>query len=131
MANYFVRKRSYGPNNPHQREHEDIPLMMVVHDYTPISLVEGGAFRRMVTRLDPSIGPLTRSKLTRVLIPHQIQKAETEVSVLLDGVRCIVISYDLWIPKTTQDFFNDGSFHMLSCQRLFSYLYAYHNIHRW
>ena len=38
MANYFVRKRSYGPNNPHQREHED-HLVMTAHAYTPISLV--------------------------------------------------------------------------------------------
>ena len=55
IDNYFVWKRSYDPNNPHQREHEDNLVTMLEHAYTPLSLVEGDAFRRMVTHLDPSI----------------------------------------------------------------------------
>ena len=55
MANYFVRKKSHGPNNPHQIEHEYNLVMIMAHAYTQLSLVEGGEFRRMVTQLDPSI----------------------------------------------------------------------------
>ena len=34
-----------------------------------------------------------------------MKKSETDVSSLLDGVRCVVISYDLWMYKTTEDIF--------------------------
>ena len=55
MTNYFVWKRSYGPNHPHQIEDEDHLLTMMAHAYTPLSLVEGDEFHRMVTNLDPYI----------------------------------------------------------------------------
>ena len=60
----------------------------------------------MVTHLDPSIQPIARSKLTRTTIPHKCKKTETDVSSLIDGVRCVVISYDLWMSKMTQDIFS-------------------------
>ena len=62
---------------------------------TPLSLVEGDAFQRMVTHLDTSIKPTTRSKLTWTLIPQKLHNTEIEVSTLLVGVSCVVISYDL------------------------------------
>ena len=51
------------------------------------------------------------------------------MSTLIDGVLCVVISYNLWMSKTTQAFFNDGAFHTLSCQVAWSHWYVYHNIH--
>ena len=40
-----------------------------------------------------------------------MNKVETDVSLFLDGVRCVVIfcvvvSYDLWMSKTTQEIFS-------------------------
>ena len=60
----------------------------------------------MVTHIDPSIRPIIRSKLTRTLIPPKLDKTATYVSSLLDGVRCVVIYYDLWMSKTTQNIFS-------------------------
>ena len=39
MANFFVRKESYGPNHPHHMEHEDNQVMILVHAYTSLFLV--------------------------------------------------------------------------------------------
>ena len=83
----------------------------------------------MVTHLDTSIRNIIRSKMTRTLVPQKLQKVETKVSTLLDSVSCVLISYDLWMSNTTQDFFNDGAFHTLSCQVAWSHWYVYHNIH--
>ena len=71
-------------------EHEDHLVMMMAHTYTLLSLPEGEAFHMMVPHLDPSIQPITRSKLTRTLIPHKLKKVETDVSSFLDGVRCFL-----------------------------------------
>ena len=59
----------------------------------------------MFNHLDPSIQHITRSKLTSYFTRKKLNKAETYVSSLLDGVHCVVISYDLWISNTTQDIF--------------------------
>ena len=60
----------------------------------------------MVTHLDPSIQPITRSKFIRTLISQKLKKAETDASSLLNVVRCVFISYDLWMSKTKQDIFS-------------------------
>ena len=39
MANYFVSKRSYVPNHPHQRDQEDHLAMIMAHAYTPLLLL--------------------------------------------------------------------------------------------
>ena len=78
-------------------------MIMMAHAYIHLSLVDVEAFLRMVTHLDPSIRPITRSIFISTLIPHKLKKEETYVSSLLDGVRCVVISYDLWMSKMTQD----------------------------
>ena len=54
-VNYFVKNKSYGPNHPHQMDHEYHLLMMMLHAYTSLSLVEGEAFPRMATHLDSYI----------------------------------------------------------------------------
>ena len=79
--------------------------MMMAHSYAHMFLVEGGAFRRMVTPLNLSIQNITRSKLTRTIIPHKFNKAETDSYSFLDGVIFVVVSYNLWISKNTQDIF--------------------------
>ena len=105
MANYFGRENSYGPNHPHQMEHEYPLVIMIAHTYTPLPLVEGGSLRWVVNCLDLSIRSMNRYKFTRSLISQKLNKAEKEVSKFLDGVRCVVIYYDLWMSKTTQEFF--------------------------
>ena len=79
--------------------------MMMSHSYIPLLPVERGAFRRMVTHLDPSIRPTIRSKLTRTLIPQKLKKSETDASSFLDCVPCVLIYYDLWLSKMTQESF--------------------------
>ena len=44
--------------------------------------------------------------MTKTLIPRKLKKAETYFSSLLDGVRFIIISYDLWMFKTTENIFS-------------------------
>ena len=80
--------------------------MIMSHACTPLTRAEGEEFRMMVTHLDTIIRPITRYKLTRTLTTHTFKKAKKYVSSLLDGVRCVLISYDLWMYKTTQDIFS-------------------------
>ena len=75
--------------------------MMMKHAYTPLFLVEGEVFHRMVTHHDLSIRPITRYTLRSTIIPHKLKKAETYIPPLRYGVCCVFISYDLWMSKTT------------------------------
>ena len=80
-------------------------MMMVTHAYTDLYIVEGEAFRRMVTQYDILLQTITRSKLTRILVPQKLNKTETDISSLLHGMHFAVISYDLWMSNTTQEIF--------------------------
>ena len=82
-------------------EYEDQLVTIMSHIYTHLLLVEGEEFSRMLTHLDMYILPINRYKLTRTLILHKLKKAETYVSSFIDGVRCVVIYYDVWISNTT------------------------------
>ena len=53
-------------------DHEDHLVVMMAHSYTPLLLLEGGAFCRMVTHIDPYILPITWSKFTSTVIPHKL-----------------------------------------------------------
>ena len=86
-------------------KHKDHLVMMMAHTYTPMLLVEGGVSRRIVTYFDTYIQRINRAQLTRNLIPQKLMKAETDISSLLDGLHCVVISYDLLMSKTTQEIF--------------------------
>ena len=102
----ILQEKSYGPNHPNQMEHEDHLVMMLSHSYTPMLMVEGRALCSMSPHLDTQNLPITRSKLTNSLIHHKLNRAETYVSSLLDVVCCVVISYYLWMSKTTQEIFS-------------------------
>ena len=80
--------------------------MMMAHSYTTVLLLKGELFHRMVAHLDLYITPINRSKFTRTIIPQKLKKAETDVSSLIDGVHCVVISYDLWMSNMTQVMFS-------------------------
>ena len=41
MADYFLWMQSYGPNNPHHKEHEYNLVMMMAHEYMSPSMVVG------------------------------------------------------------------------------------------
>ena len=80
-------------------------MMMMSHAYTPLFLVEGESLFRIFTHLDPYIRTITRYKFTRTLIPQKLKKAETYISSFVNGLRFVVISYDLCMSKTTQEIF--------------------------
>ena len=42
LDNYFVREKSYGPNHPHNMDHEYHLEIMMEQTYKPLLLVEGG-----------------------------------------------------------------------------------------
>ena len=104
MENHSVRK-SYSPNHPHQMEHEDHLVMMMTHAYTNILLVEGGAFRIMVTHLDISIRPISRSKFAKNLIPHKLKQAKKDF--LCCFMVCTVLSFPMIFgcPRRHKRFF--------------------------
>ena len=86
-------------------EHEDHLAMMTTHPLKTLLLVERGKLHIIATELDSTIWPINRYKFTRTLTPQKLNIAETDVSSLLGGMRCVVICYDLWMSKTTHEIF--------------------------
>ena len=78
--------------------------MMTEHAYTPLLLVVWESLHNMITHLicpfDLSLGLNLQGPLSPI-----IEEGRKKNSSLLDSVCCVVISYDLWMSKTTQKIF--------------------------
>ena len=59
----------------------------------------------LFTMDDPPFCPVGISKLSRSLIPTKKQLVEKSVIERLEEVKAIVISYDLWMSRKTEEIF--------------------------
>ena len=74
--------------------------------YTPLSLVD---FR--VLLLDPCMVPVSRSSLSRKLIPLKYEAVKSDVINDLNNFTYVVLSFDLWISVKNEEIFSISAQH--------------------
>jgi len=79
--------------------------------YTPLSLVEEPSFRKIIADIDPRLNPISRSRLSRTLIPKIYQEIETDVKAQVDAIAASCLSYDLWMTRKNEEIFSLVSHH--------------------
>ena len=103
---YLVPCHPYGYKHPKQREFEVNIFAFMSHAFTFLSLVDHDCFRKLTQDIDPRLCPFGRSKLSQNLIPTKNKLAEKSVIERLAEVKAVVISYDLWMSRKTEEFFS-------------------------
>ena len=78
----------------------------MAHAFTLLSLVDHDCFRKLKQDLEPCLRPVGRSKLSRSLIPTKKKLMEKSVIENLAEVKAVVISYDLWMSRKTEEIFS-------------------------
>ena len=73
IESYLVRKNSYGENHLKQIGHEDNIVIMISHSYISMYMVEGDAFYRLITHLDPCVKKIKRPKIPQIMVPGLLQ----------------------------------------------------------
>ena len=75
----------------------------MAHAFTLLSLVDHDCFRKLTQDLDPCLRPVGRSKLLWSLIPTDNQLVEKYVIKILAEVKAVVINYNLWRSRKTEE----------------------------
>ena len=73
IESYLARKNSYGKNNLKRIGHEDNIVIMISHSYISMYMVEGDAFYRLITHLDPCVKKTKRPKIPQLMVPGLFQ----------------------------------------------------------
>ena len=103
LSDYLVLCHPYGDKHPKQREFEVNIVALMAHAFTSLSLVDHDCFRKLTQDLDPRLRPVGRSKLSRSLIPTKKKLVEKSVIERLAEVKAVLISYDLWMIRKTEE----------------------------
>ena len=74
--------------------------------FTSLSLVDHDCFRTLTQDIDPRLHPVGRSKISWSLIPTENQLVEKYVIERLAKVKAVVIIYDLWMIRKTEELFS-------------------------
>ena len=85
--------------------------MMMTKLFTPLSLLQGDAFRIIVYELEPSIKQVSWSLLQRKLIPDKAESLELQVKDRIDKFEEIVLTYDLWMSQKNEEIFSMTAHH--------------------
>jgi hypothetical protein len=78
---------------------------MMSKSYTPLSLVEDWSSRKLDNDLDPQITPISRTRLSKTLIPKKKKEVVDLVKKLLEESICVSLSFDLWMTRINLCFF--------------------------
>ena len=103
FSDYLVPCHNYGDKHPNQREFEVSIVAFMAHAFTSLSLVDHVCFRNMTQDLDPHLRPVGISKLSQSLIPTKNQLVDKSVIKRLEEVKAVVISYNLWMSRKTEE----------------------------
>ena len=105
FSDYLVPCHPYGDKHPKQKEFEVNIFALMAHAFTPLLLVDHYFLRNLKQDLDPRLCPVRQSKLSRSLIPTKKKLVEKSVIERLAEIKAVVISYDLWMSRKTEEIF--------------------------
>ena len=63
----------YDPKSLKQLQFEGNTIILCEKAYTPLSVVERTSFQILIVNLDDLVNPISRTRLTRKLIPEKVQ----------------------------------------------------------
>ncbi len=106
MDAYFKNCKPFPPNSWEQKQFEANIVRLTASAYTPLSLVENPSFRRLITSIEPRLNHISRTKLTRKIIPNTISKIKNNIRDRLSNVKSLSLSYDLWMTRKTEEIFS-------------------------
>ena len=84
-------------------------VALMAHAFTSLSLVDHDFFCKLTQDNDPRLRPVGRSKLSWSLVPTKKKLAEKYVIERLEEVKTVVISYDLWMSRKTEEIFSSAA----------------------
>jgi hypothetical protein len=114
MNKWMKSATPYEKDSKIQRQFEDDLVLLCVNDYVPLSLCDSSTFRKLIHGLDGRIRHVSRTCLTRVLIPNKAAKITESVGKRIDMYSGVCLAFDLWMTRHTEEFFSLHGHSMVS-----------------
>ena len=73
------------------------------HAFTSLSLVDHDCFRKLTHDIETRLCHVGKSKLLQSLITTKKKLVEKSVIERLEEVKAVVISYDIWMSRKTEE----------------------------
>ena len=105
VSSFIIATNKYNKGHTQQASFEGEIVALMAKAYTPLSLVGFHEFRELISSLDPRIVPVSRSRLSRKLIPLKYESIEYYVMKVLNNCPYVVLSLDLWMPVKNEEIF--------------------------
>ena len=86
-------------------------MALVENSYTPLSLVDCREFRKLISSLDPCIVAVSRSHLSKKLIPLKYEAVLSDVMKVLKNFPYVVLSFDMWMSVKNEKVFSFSAHH--------------------
>jgi len=106
MKRFLLTNKPYGKDSEKQKDYEQSLVEMTAEALTPLNLCELPSYRRHVALLDSRINPVSRTRLTRTLIPDCYNTMKQKLIDELKEVVAVSLSYDLWMTRKTEEVFS-------------------------
>ena len=106
MNRFLFQGKLYGRDSKKQISYERHICQLTAESLTRLSLCEMPAFRELIHILDPRILPVSRTRLTRKLLPALYDERKNDVSKELQNATCVALQFDLWMTKKTEEIFS-------------------------
>lgn len=114
MKSWLASTSKYSKDEREQLQFERNVVILTASAYTPLSLVEEPAFMKLIADIDPRMNPISRSRLSRTLIPAMNLEVALDVKDQMNAVTASCLSYDLWMTRKNEEIFSLVSHHTLS-----------------
>ena len=111
MKKWLISNDKYASNSKEQLEFEEDVIALTALACTPLSLVEHEAFINLILKRDPRLNMISRTRLSRNLIPKKTAEIVKNVQDMLTHVPAVSLSYDLWMTRRAEEIFSlDGHY---------------------
>ena len=101
----MFQEKPYGRESMKQIAYERCLCKLKAEALTPLSLCEIPAYQKHVRFLDSRILPVSRTQLTRKVIPEIFAEQKQNLIDELQKITCAALQFDLWMTKKTKETF--------------------------
>ena len=120
FKDWTLQHQRYSKKDRKQLLFEDNLVMLCVKDYLPLSLCESEQFRKTIKDIDARLNPVSRSKLSRTLLPKKKDKVAESVTKRVKSFRCVTLAFDLWMSRAYTEIFSLNAHGILKKESTFN-----------
>lgn len=97
------KPKTYDSNDPRAREITQLIAEEICVDMEPLNHVNKIGFQRLIKKLCPQYEVVSRTHITKTIIPDMYTRAKTKVKSVLENIPYLCVTSDLWTSDASSN----------------------------